>query len=183
VAVAELVWYGKKTVAYKTNIRFLGDISGKQKVSTSQHHKKSKLYNMKKIGIILPVLFFALYTNAQILEDDPSVGGKSTIFGKYRGIDNKNTKPIKGQVIIKGIILNVSWCEEDCLTILVKTSEGSTLTVGTKDYGFSVPKGSAGKKIIVEGIETAALAINRKTVKKEYQKEVQIAATGIKIYE
>jgi hypothetical protein len=138
---------------------------------------------MKKIWIILTVLFFALNTNAQILEDDASVGGKSVTFGKYRGVDIKFAKPIKGQVTIKGTVVNVSWCEEDCLTVLVKTNDGTTITVGTKDYGFSIPKGIAGKKIIVEGIETASLTINKKTVKKEYQKDIQIAATGIKIYE
>jgi hypothetical protein len=139
---------------------------------------------MKNMWIILATVFFAVNVNAQILEDDASMGGKSVTFGKYRGADIKFAKPMKGQIIIiKGTVVNVSWCEEDCLTILVKTNDGTNITIGTKDYGFSIPKGIAGKKIIVEGIETASLTINKKTVKKEYQKDIQIAATGIKIYE
>jgi hypothetical protein len=143
-----------------------------------------KKIKMKKIFVLLPVLFLALTGVAQTqTEDDASVGGKSKTFGKYRGIDSKNLTLVKGQTIITGTVINVSWCEEDCFTILVKTNTGNLVTVGTKDYAFSVPKQITGKKISIEGIELAKLIINKKAEKKQYQKDIQIAATGIKIYE
>jgi hypothetical protein len=76
----------------------------------------------------------------------------------------------------------VEWCEDDCLTIWVKKDDGTTIATGTKDYGFAVPKEIVGKKIIIESIEPAKLIKEKKVVKKEYQKDIQIAATGLRIF-
>lgn len=135
---------------------------------------------MKKLVQILSLILFAVIVNAQQTEDDIYVG-KSRTFGNYRG-DNSTAKQMKGQLTITGIVVKVDWCEEDCLTVWVKKDDGSTVSVGTKDYGFTVPKKIVGKRIIIEGIEPAKYIAEKKTVKKEYQKNVQIAATGIRIF-
>src|ERR1035437_7690055 len=111
---------------------------------------------MKKLLFILPVFFFTLAVNAQ-----QTYIGKT--FGNYKGTGiiipetDRPTKPINGQTTVTGIVVKVGWCEEDCLTILVKKDDGTTVTIGTKDYGFAVPQKIVGKKIIVEGIESAKL--------------------------
>ena len=136
---------------------------------------------MKKLLIILPVFFFALTVNAQQTEDDIYVG-KGKTFGNYKGADIRNTKPVKGQLKITGTVVKVDWCEDDCLTMWVKKGYGTIVSVGTKDYGFTIPKAIVGKRIIIEGIEPAKLISEKKTVKKEYQKDIQFAATGIRIF-
>jgi hypothetical protein len=139
---------------------------------------------MKKLLIIgFVLLFLALNVKAQQTEDDVSVGGTSKTFGIYKGNIAKNVKPIKGQIVITGTVVNVSWCEEDCLTILVKTSDGKLVTVGTKDNNFSVPKNIAGKKIMIEGMEATKAGITKNQVNRALQKDIQIAATGLKIFE
>ncbi|MDP3360114.1 MAG: DUF4920 domain-containing protein [Lutibacter sp.] len=149
---------------------------------------------MKKLLQILPFILFALSVNAQQTEDDIYVG-KSKTFGNYKGTDiinvnskpllglDRNAKQIKGQSNITGTVVKVDWCEEDCLTMWVQKDDGTTVAVGTKDYGFTVPKDIVGKRIIIEGIEPAKLIREKKTVKKAYQKDIQIAATGIKIFD
>jgi len=136
---------------------------------------------MKKLLQILPLIFFTLAVSAQQTEDDIYVG-KSRTFGNYRGADIKTANPMKGQSIITGIVLKVDWCEEDCFTVWVKKDDGTTVAVGTKDYGFTVPKKIIGKRIIIEGVEPAKFIPEKRAVKKEYQKGVQIAASGIRIF-
>jgi hypothetical protein len=136
---------------------------------------------MKKLLQILPLILITLAVSAQQTEDDIYVG-KSRTYGNYRGADIKTAKPMKGQSIITGIVVKVDWCEEDCLTVWVKKDDGTTISVGTKDYGFTVPKKIIGKRIIIEGVEPAKLIPEKKVIKKEYQKDVQIAATGIRIF-
>lgn len=131
---------------------------------------------------MLPLIFLTLIVNAQQTEDDIYVG-KSRTFGNYRGADVTPAKQVKGRLIITGTVVKVDWCEEDCLTVWVKKDDGSTVSVGTKDYGFTVPKKIVGKRIIIEGIERAKYNAEKKTVKKEYQKDIQIAATGIRIFD
>jgi hypothetical protein len=135
---------------------------------------------MKKLVQILPLILFAAMVNAQQTEDDIYVG-KSRTFGNYRGETISTVKQMKGQVIVAGTVVKVDWCEEDCLTVWVKKDDGSTVSVGTKDYGFTVPKKIVGKRIIIEGIEPAKYVAGKKAVKKEYQKGIQIAATGVRI--
>ena len=136
---------------------------------------------MKKLLIILPVFFFALTVNAQQTEVNVYVG-KGKTFGNYKGTEIRNTKPVKGQLKITGTVVKVDWCEEDCLTMWVKKDDGTIVSVGTKDYGFTIPKAIVGKRIIIEGIDPAKLISEKKTVKKEYQKDIQFAATGIRIF-
>jgi len=135
---------------------------------------------MKKLLITLSVFFISLAINAQQTEDDIYVG-KSKTFGNYRGTDIGYSKPIKGQSIVSGTVIKVSWCEEDCLTLLVKQADGTTITVGTKDNGFKVPKGIIGKKIIIEGIDPAKRIVDKKSVKQTYQTDIQFAASGIRL--
>jgi hypothetical protein len=137
---------------------------------------------MKKLLQILPFIFFTLIVHAQQTEDDIYVG-KSRTFGNYRGTDITTAKQVKGQLIISGIVVKVDWCEEDCLTVWVKKDDGSIVSIGTKDYGFTVPKKIVGKRIIIEGIEPAKYITGKKAVKIEHQKDVQIAATGIRIFD
>ncbi len=135
---------------------------------------------MKKLLIILPVFFFALAVNAQQTEDDIYVG-KGKTFGNYKGTDIRNVKPIKGQINITGTVVKVDWCEDDCLTVWVKKNDGTIVSVGTKDYGFTIPKAIVGKRIIIEGIDPAKLISEKKTLKREFQKDIQFAATGLRI--
>jgi len=55
------------------------------------------------------------------------------------------------------------------------------MTVGTRDFEFAVSKEIAGKKISVEGKNPGKLISERKTIKKNYQNDIQLAATGIKV--
>ena len=139
---------------------------------------------MKKLLFILPVFFFTLALNAQQTEDEVYIG-KGKTFGNYKGIiipeTDKPAKPIGGQKALTGTVVNVGWCEEDCLTILIKKDDGTTVTIGTKDYGFKVSPKIVGRKIIVEGNEPAYFIRERRTIKKDYQKDIQFAATGIKV--
>lgn len=135
---------------------------------------------MKKLLFILPVFFLALSVNAQQTEDDVYVG-KGKTFGKYKGTETRNTKLINGQSNITGTVVKVDWCEDDCLTIWVKKDDGTIVSVGTKDYGFTVPKAIVGKRIIIEGIDPANLISKKKTVKRDFQRDIQFAATGIRI--
>lgn len=135
---------------------------------------------MKKLLFTLPLFFFIVATHAQQTEDDVYVG-KSKTFGKYRGTDIGYSKPIKGQTILTGTVIKVDWCEEDCHTILVKKADGTIITVGTKDYGFTIPKSIVGKKIVIEGIEPAKRIVDKKTVKKTYQTDIQFAASGVRL--
>ena len=135
---------------------------------------------MKKLLFILPVFFFGLTANAQQTEDDIYVG-KGKTFGSYKGTEIKNTRPVKGQLNITGTVVKVDWCEEDCLTMWVKKDDGTIVSVGTKDSGFTIPKEIVGKKIIIEGIDPAKLITEKKTLKREFQKDIQFAATGLRI--
>ena len=143
---------------------------------------------MKKLQFILPALFLSLAMNAQQTEDEVYIG-KGKTFGNYKGTAiiipdvGRNEKPTNRQTAITGIVVIVNWCEEDCLTILVKKDDGTTVTVGTKDNGFRVPKEIVGRKIIVEGIDAGQISGGRKRrdVKKDAQQDIQFAATGIKV--
>lgn len=137
---------------------------------------------MKKLLFTLFVLFIAISSYAQQTEDDVYVG-KSRTFGNYKGTDIKNTKQIKGSPIITGTVVKVGWCEDDCLTIWVKKEDGTILSVGTKDNGFTVPKDIVGKRIIVEGYESDKPIREKKTKKKENQEDIQFLATGMKFFD
>ena len=143
---------------------------------------------MKKLLLILPVFFFTSALNAQQTEDEVYIG-KGKTFGNYKGIGiiipdtDRKAKPINGQTTVTGIVVKVGWCEEDCLTILVKKDDGTTVTVGTRDYGFTIPQKIVGRKIIIEGIDGGQISGGRKRrdVKKDAQQDIQFAATGIMV--
>ncbi|MGZ8554401.1 MAG: hypothetical protein ACXWV8_13400 [Chitinophagaceae bacterium] len=143
---------------------------------------------MEKLRFILPALFLSLALNAQQTEDEVYIG-KGKTFGNYKETaiiipdTDRKAKPINGQTAITGIVVTVGWCEEDCLTILVKKDDGTTVTVGTRDNGFTVPKKIVGRKIIVEGIDAGQISGGRKRrdMKKDAQQDIQFAATGLKI--
>ena len=147
---------------------------------------------MKKLLFALPLFFLSLAVYAQQTEDDVFVG-KSKTFGNFKGValsttkpntlndDRRNTKSIKGLLTLTGTVVKVGWCEDDCLIFYVKEDDGTTVAVGTKDYGFTVPKEIAGKRIFIECIAPALLIREKEKVKKEYQKDIQFVATGIKV--
>jgi hypothetical protein len=137
---------------------------------------------MKKLLFILTALFFAFGLKAQQTEDEVYIGKK---YGNFKGTaiiipdTDRNLKPVNGPTAVTGIVVEVGWCEEDCLTILMKKADGTIVTIGTKDYGFRVPKKLIGLKIIVEGIDPANRVRERLTVRGGYQKDIQFAASGI----
>ena len=139
---------------------------------------------MKKLLFILPFLFLTVALHAQQTEDEVYVGKK---YGNYKGTgiiipeSDRKVKPVNGSATITGIVVKVDWCEEGCRTILVKKDDGTTVTVGTKDYGFTVSKKLVGQKIIVEGIDPALRVREKVTVKPDYQKNIQFAASGIMV--
>ncbi len=142
---------------------------------------------MKILLFILSVLFLPLIINAQQTEDEVYIG-KGKTFGNYKGTaiiipDVGKGTPTNVQTAITGIVVKVGWCEEDCLTILVKKDDGTTVTVGTKEYGFTVPQKIVGRKIIIEGKDAGQIAggRKRKDIKKDAQPDIQFTATGIKI--
>ena len=146
---------------------------------------------MKKLRFILPGLFLSLVLNAQQTEDEVHVGSypKGKTFGNYKGTSiiipetDRNAKPTNRQTAVTGIVVKVGWCEEDCLTILVKKDDGTTVTIGTRDNGFTVPKEIKGHTIIVEGKDAGQISGGRKRrdVIKDAQQDIQFAATGIKV--
>ena len=145
---------------------------------------------MKNLFFILTAFFFTVALNAQQTEDEVHIGTypKGKTFGNYKGPD---TKPINGQLTVTGIVIGSGVVSHglDSLTdkrrVLysfdLKKDDGTIVTVGTRDHGFTVPKEIVGKKIIIEGIEPGTLIRERKTVKKDYQKDIQFAAKGIKV--
>jgi len=151
-----------------------------------------KQYIMQKLLLILSVSFFSLTVHAQQTEDDVYVG-KSKTYGNFRGPDlttinpkpqtglNKNVKPVNNTTTITGTVVKLGWCEDDCLTVWVKKDDGTTVAVGTKDFGFTVPKNIVGKRIVIEGMAPAMLIRDKRIIKKEYQKDIQFAASGVKI--
>ena len=79
-------------------------------------------------------------------------------------------------------------CKKDCCnkkltscSVDVRKDDGSIVTVGTRDNGFTVPKAIVGQRIIIEGKDPAKLITEKKTLKREFQKDIQFAATGLRI--
>ena len=77
----------------------------------------------------------------------------------------------------------VGTCKPNCNSLTVQKSDGTSIvTVGTRDNGFIVPKGIVGRNILIEGLDLVGMGgRKRKTVKNDYQKDIQFAATGIKV--
>ena len=137
---------------------------------------------MKSLLFIMAAFLFTHAVNAQGTQTEDEVYiGKGKTFGNYKGtgiiipdIDRKG-KPYNGPATLTGIVVKVDWCEQDCRTIMVKKDDGTTVTVGTRDYGFTVPKNIVGRKITLDG---SMVAGGRK---RRDQQDIQYAATGIKV--
>jgi hypothetical protein len=136
----------------------------------------NKLNIMKSIFFLVATFLFTCVAVAQQTEDDVYVG-KARTFGNYRSTNGYSKLP-KGFSIVTGTIVELSWCEDDCRTALVKKADGTMITVGTADFGFTIPKGIKGKKIIIEGIEAGKQLIDKK---KPRQQNIQFAAAGLKL--
>ncbi|HSN61673.1 MAG TPA: hypothetical protein VLR49_12110 [Ferruginibacter sp.] len=134
---------------------------------------------MKRIILFAPTFLFTCIAVAQQTEDDVYVG-KARTFGNYRGTGGYSKLP-KGHAVIIGTIVEVSWCEDDCRTILLKKTDGTMITVGTADFGFKIPKGIKGKKIIIEGLEPGKPAIGKQKPGSKPQQNIQFAASGLKL--
>ena len=146
---------------------------------------------MKKLLSILPVIFFSFALHAQQTEDEVYVG-KGKTFGDYKGtaiiipdIDKPVKKPTTDLSRLTGTVISVGLeSKMDSLTdkrvslysFNLKKTDGTIVTVGTRDNGFTVPKEIVGKTITVEGRK-------RRDVKNNTQQDVQFAATGILIVE
>lgn len=129
--------------------------------------------------MLLPILLCTLAINAQQTEDEVYIGKGKTV-GNYRG---PLVKPLEGQYTFTGTVVGI--CKRDCCnkkatscTMLVKAREDSLVNIGTSDFGFSVPKNIIGRTITVEGRDPAFLSRERR--RKEYQQDIQLAATGLK---
>lgn len=151
---------------------------------------------MKKLLFILPAVFFILAVNAQQTEDEVHVGSypKGKTFGNYKNAGiiipdvDRGAKPVDGIKTLSGTVTGI--CTRDCCnkkasscTITLKNTDGVLTTIGTRDYGFTVPNEIIGHTINVEGITPASLISDRRRreVKKDYQKDIQFAATGIMV--
>jgi hypothetical protein len=150
---------------------------------------------MKKLLFILSVFFFTLAVNGQT-EDEVYIG-KGKTFGNFKGIGiiipdvDKTAKPVNGQTTVTGIVIRgiARGGVQDSLTnkrggyssFDLKKNDGTIVTVGTRDNGFTVPRVIVGKTITIEGLDLVGMGRRRKTINKDYQQDIQFAATGIKI--
>lgn len=147
---------------------------------------------MKKLLFILPAILFTLAVNAQQTEDEVYIG-KGKTFGNYKGTGiiipdvDFNAKPIKRISKITGMVVGA--CKEDCCnnkrtscSLTVQYGD-SLVTIGAGDYGLIIPKNIVGKNIIIEGMDRRLPIRDRRNVNNNYQKDIQFAATGIKVIE
>lgn len=137
---------------------------------------------MKSLLFILAAFLFTHALNAQGTQTEDEVYvGKGKTFGNYKGTGiiipdvGLKGKPYNGPATLTGIVVKVDWCEEDCRTIIVKKDDGTTVIVGTRDYGFTVPKNIVGRKITLDG---SMVSGGRK---RSDQQDIQFAATGLKV--
>lgn len=150
---------------------------------------------MKKLLFILPAFFFTLAVNAQGTQTEDEVYvGKGKTFGKYTGktiiipdVGKSEKKPIINSTTLTGIVISGGDPGvQDSLknkpgglySFNLKKDDGTIVTIGTRDNGFTVPRTIEGHTIIIEGIDAGR---RRRDVNINYQKEIQFAATGIKI--
>jgi hypothetical protein len=134
---------------------------------------------MKKLLAMLPILFCVLFANAQQTEDEVYIG-KGKTLGAFRG---PTVKPLDGQYSFTGQVVGI--CTRDCCnrkltscTMIIKR-EDSLVSIGTNDYGFTVPKSIVGRTVTVQSVDPRLIR-ERRPIRKDSQKGVQIAATGIK---
>jgi hypothetical protein len=133
---------------------------------------------MKKLLFILPVLFLAFTSNAQQTEDEIYVGKK---FGNYKSAD---TRPIDGQQTITGVVMRSGSGSgvQDSLkdgrgfySFNLKKEDGTVLTIGTRDNGFTVPRTIDGHTISVQGKDAGQISGRRR------RDGVQFTAIGVMV--
>ena len=136
---------------------------------------------MKKLLFILPVIFFTLAVNAQgtQTEDEVYVGKK---FGNYKSAD---TRPIDGQQTITGVVTRGGSGSgvQDSLKdgrgglylFNLKTADGTVLTIGTRDNGFTVPRTIEGHTISIQGKDAGQISGRRR------RDGVQFTAIGVMV--
>ncbi|MEO5563094.1 MAG: DUF4920 domain-containing protein [Chitinophagaceae bacterium] len=145
---------------------------------------------MKKL-LLLPILFFTLAVSAQTQTEDEVYIGKGKTFGNYNGTTarpiNGQIKPMTGPGTITGKVVGI--CMRDCCNKKLTSCsidverDDSTVTIGTRDFGFTVPKAIVGHMILIEGKGAGTISGGRKRrdMNKDPQQDIQFAATGIKI--
>jgi len=89
-----------------------------------------------------------------------------------------NTKSSSTTVALEGEVTQV--CENRGCWIVIKTPKNEKFLVEMKDYGFFVPKGIEGKRVVLEGIAQEKEA-KKQTDSKSKSKEIRIIASGIKV--
>lgn len=153
---------------------------------------------MKKLLLVMPLFFFAAAINAQQTEDEIHIGGypKGKTFGDYKGtsiIIPDVDKTIKTVTILTGVVVRsktVMGGDADSLTrkgggglnsFNLKLDDGSIIRIGTMDFGFNVPPEIIGHRISLEAVTPSSLISGRekKTVRKNYQQDIEYAATGL----
>lgn len=151
---------------------------------------------MKKLLFILPAFLLSIAVNAQGTQTEDEVYvGKGKTFGNYKGTGiiipdyNKTAKkPITNPTTLTGIVISGGGAGvQDSLkdksgglySFNLKKDDGTVVTVGTRDYDFTVPKQLIGKRISIEGLNAGTISIDRK--RKTVQKDIQFAAIGLKI--
>jgi hypothetical protein len=145
---------------------------------------------MKKLLFILPVFFLAFISNAQQTEDEVYVG-KGKTFGNYnngRGIiipeTDRTTRPINAQTAVTGMVIRAGMVNvQDSLrdghgglySFDLRKEDGTIITIGTRDNGFTVPRGIVGKTISVEGKDAGQISGRRR------RDGVQFTAIGVMV--
>ena len=120
----------------------------------------------------------------QTQTEDEVYIGKGKTFGNYYGTAakpiNGQVKPVNAPRTISGKVVGI--CMRDCCnkkltscTIDVERDD-STVTIGTKDNGFAVPKAILGHTITVEGKDADLISCGRK--KKGTQKPARHSICG-----
>lgn len=143
---------------------------------------------MKKLLMILSLFFFAFALHAQQTEDEVNIGlYKGKTFGRYTGPSitipdaDLAEKKSSGLRLVTGVVTNITLCEGGCMVLSVKRDDSTIVNIGTKDFGFKVPKNILGHRISVEGVTPEYVISDRKRREgpKNYQRDIQFAATGI----
>ena len=137
---------------------------------------------MKKLLCILPLILFTIAVNAQQTEDEVYVGKK---YGNFKGTGiiipdtDKPVKPPTGVVIITGTVVGA--CKGRCDSLKIQKEDGTFVIIGTRDNKFTLPSNIVGKKITIEGIFTESRISEIRNPRTNYQKNIQFAASGIKV--
>jgi len=134
---------------------------------------------MKKLLIILTASLFTLSVNAQGTQTEDEVYiGKGRTFGNYRTADSR---PIDGQITITGMVIPGGVLTGDSMkgrsafyAFKLRKDDGTVILVGTKDYGFTIPRTIEGHIISIQGIDASQVAGRKR-------RDIGFAAIGIMV--